>query len=237
MATTLITEWGGSFVMVFPNYDFVRGVMTVAADGTLQPGEGNVLVRQAGGVEPAVIAGASDMKGSLVGTVRGSAGGGAPMPFSLALTTIGAQDFAVSKMVGSYISTSSSNGAWVVISIATSASAPEAGSILGYAYASQADALAVFQGAVLPGRNAVGIYYGSIIHTDAPVGSCSTNGVPGCAPTPNSFSIGFNYRSLPVDGSNGSNTGGFAYFTTAGLVALTVNQVTGEQLTAVFAKF
>src|SRR6266403_2168340 len=40
--TTLIVDWSGSFSMVLPNYDFVRGSIRVNPGGSLQLGTGMV---------------------------------------------------------------------------------------------------------------------------------------------------------------------------------------------------
>lgn len=222
MSTTLIADWGGSFSMVLPNYDFVRGAMRVNPDGTLAIGTGNVIAHQDGGVEPAVIAGTA-VGSTISATVNGQ-------PFSVALTDIAAQDFAVSKMVGRYVSTSSSTGNWISIEIATSDPlSPEHGTIYGYAFASQVDAQAGNP------AKALGHYLGSITHTDVPA-SCPKP----CTPTPNSFQIGFCYvddtPGVPIEIARHPCTFGFAYFTTSGLVALTVQPATGEQITATFSR-
>jgi hypothetical protein len=219
MATTLIVDWSGSFSMVLPNYDFVQGSLRVNPDGGLQLCAGMVLVHQNGTVEPATITGSASGN-TINGTINGTE------PFTLVLTTIQTQDFTVAQMAGNYISASSSNGAWAVISIAST------GNIQGYVYASQADAQLVASGAVLPGRNAVGYYYaGTIIHTDVPT-SCQI-----CTAIPNSYKIGFGYAEMAqTAGRIHPTTYGFAYFTAGGLVSLTVNPNTGDQFTAVFTK-
>jgi hypothetical protein len=221
MTTTLISDWGGGFYMVLPNYDLVRGAMRVNPDGTLSlacggsgVGGGCAIVHQDGRVEPAVIVGTA-VDSTIAATVNGQ-------PFSVALTDIAKQDFKVSQMAATYISTSTSTGTWIVISITTpDAISPESGHIDGYAYASQAD--------IGNTAKAVGHYLGSINHTDVPV-SCKT-----CVATPNAFNIGLCYEEI-VTGTRHPCTSGFAYFTAGGLVALTVNPTTGEQITAAFSR-
>jgi len=158
--------------MVLPNYDFVRGSMRVNPDGTLQLGVGMVLVHQDGTMAPATITGSASGN-TITGTINGS------IPFNLALTTIQDQPFnhpANGRQLHQHVT---STGTWVVISIVPAGPADPCqggglcgGSIQGYAYASQADALA---GNI---AKAIGDYQGTISPTDVPAG-CRT-----CIATP-----------------------------------------------------
>jgi hypothetical protein len=216
--TTMITEWGGSFSMVLPNYDFVRGCMSLnpAYDGGLSLCAGNVLAHNDGGIEPAVISGSWD-GGTISGMVNDAG-------FAVSTTSIQNQSFTIPQMAGNYISTSSNNGVWLTITIVADNMTPDlVGHIQGLGYASLVDAQAGNT------AKATGSYLGTISKTSVSI-SCAT-----CVVPPNSFNIGFAYTDL-VTGARHASTGGHAYFTTTGLVALTVNQFSGEQITAVFSK-
>jgi hypothetical protein len=215
--TTLIATGSGEFAMVLPNYDIVRGAMAVGSDGSLVVGTGASVVSVDGGVSSAGMVGKSD-GGTISGSVKGSE------TFEVSQTTIQDQSFTIAQMAGNYLSSSSSNGLWIALTLTPDSTNPAVGYLLGYTYDTQADAQA---GDI---TKAVGRYYsGAINHAAPPANSSFPD-------TPNSFSVGLAYQSPPTTGPQGPSTSGYAYFTTGGLFIITSNAPAGLQLTAYFLK-
>ena len=208
MPQTLIVENGGVFTMELDGFNYAYGALFTDPSGNLSVSSDSTLVHQDGTNEPFTLTGTNDGT-----TLSGTSNGGA---FSLTLSTIQDTPIDIQALVGNYLSTVSSNGQTIIITLTTDPTQSNLLQITGEAYASPEDAAAKV--------NRLGTYWGSLSYSDAD-------------PTHqrNCFLIGFIYNQLP------GGTSGLAYIDASGhIVALSANPHNSNpgsgQLTAIFTK-
>jgi len=210
--TVIVDQFGGS-LMELPGWNLVNAVITSLPDGTLQVGTSPTLTTAAGATSPLTLTGT--MTGNeMVGTVNGG------LTFDVVLTTIQNTPIDLPTKAGTWISTSSSTGQ--VLRITVPAALGQSYNVTIDAYANNADAAAKV--------NVLGQYAGTMgwINRD------TTHSL-------NLFDIGFLWT--PSSGTlAGGGTTGLAYFDASGdfiILSSGPNNATNgwnNQLSAVFTK-
>lgn len=208
---TLIMQGDGNGRLELDGWQHVRSAIYADAQGDLQISPDATLTNAAGATVPLTLSGTLT-NGRLVGTCNGGA-----FDLTLIPETPAPQD--LTSKVGTYLSTASSNGQTIRLTIAAS------GAIAGEAYASPADAEAH--------TNLVCRYTGTLGYGD---------GDP--TKTHNTWNIGFQMILINPDGTRNylpGGTSGLATFAPDGsFVALTANHNNSNlgsgQLSATFTK-
>lgn len=208
LSPVFIVSPDGSFRGELDGFQHLRGALVQAPDGSVSLTGNCTWTHPDGTTQDLTLSGSVTADGHLTGTSNAGS-------FDLTLSSSLDTPLTIDQVAGVYVTQATSSGVWARITITAPA---QSGNIAGFAYASQADALA--------DTNRIGRIEGSLTYADADPQHLH-----------NVWNIGFN-TYLNSDPSTANTTYGLACFEGTTLVSLCANHLnpTAGQFSCTFAK-